>query len=41
MLKVVVEHEQRTGQTLKVDDERLRGTQTVAFEADGDERGSR
>lgn len=26
-----------TGQTLEVEDERLRGIQTVAFEADGDE----
>ena len=29
--------EARTGQTLEVEDERLRGVQTVAFEADGDD----
>ena len=28
--------EPRTGQTLEVEDERLRGVQSVAFEADGD-----
>lgn len=33
----VTAFEARTGQTLEVEDERLRGVQTVAFEADGDE----
>jgi hypothetical protein len=33
----VTAFEARTGQTLEVEDERLRGIQTVAFEADGDE----
>ena len=30
-------YEARTGQTLEIEDERLRGIQTVAFEADGDQ----
>jgi hypothetical protein len=33
----VVAYEPRGGQTLEVDDTRLRGTQTVAFEPEGDE----
>jgi hypothetical protein len=33
----VTAFEARTGQTLEVEDERLRGVQTVAFEADGDD----
>jgi hypothetical protein len=33
----VTAYEPRTGQTLEVEDERLRGTQTVAFEPAGDE----
>ena len=37
MLETVTHHEQRTGQTLQVEDERLRGTQTVAFEPDGED----
>ena len=37
VLEVVTEYEQRTGQTLQVEDERLRGTQTVAFAPDGDD----
>jgi hypothetical protein len=31
VLEQVTDYEQRTGQTLQVEDERLRGTQTVAF----------
>jgi hypothetical protein len=30
-------YEARTGQTLEIEDERMRGIQTVAFEADGDQ----
>ena len=33
----VAAYEPRTGQTIEVEDERLRGTQTVAFEPAGDE----
>jgi Polyketide cyclase / dehydrase and lipid transport len=33
----VTAYEPRTGQTVEVEDERLRGTQTVAFEPAGDE----
>jgi hypothetical protein len=33
----VTAYEPRTGQTLEVEDERLRGTQTVAFEPAGEE----
>jgi Polyketide cyclase / dehydrase and lipid transport len=35
--EIVVAYETRTGQSLEVEDERLRGTQTVAFEPAGDE----
>jgi hypothetical protein len=35
--EVVTAYEARTGQTLQVEDEQLRGVQTVAFEAVGDE----
>lgn len=34
----VVEHEPRVGQTLRVEDEHLRGTQRVSFEAIGTDR---
>src|ERR687887_2091502 len=37
VLEIVTEHEQRTGQTLRVEDGRLRGTQTVTFAPDGDD----
>jgi hypothetical protein len=33
----VIGYEQRTGQTLQVEDERLRGTQTVRFDPAGDD----
>ena len=33
----VQSYEARTGQTLEIEDERMRGIQTVAFEADGDQ----
>jgi hypothetical protein len=36
VLEVVTEHEQRLGQSLQVEDQRLRGTQRVAFAPDGD-----
>jgi uncharacterized membrane protein len=32
----VVDHEARVGQTLAVEDDKIRGTQRVAFEPDGD-----
>ena len=35
--EVVVAYEPRTGQTVEVEDERLRGRQTVSFEPAGDE----
>jgi hypothetical protein len=35
--EVVTAYEPRIGQTVEVEDERLRGTQTVAFEPAGDE----
>jgi hypothetical protein len=35
--EVVTAYEPRVGQTVAVEDERLSGTQTVAFEAAGDE----
>jgi hypothetical protein len=37
VLEIVTHQEQRSGQTLQVDDQRLRGTQTVVFEPDGDD----
>jgi hypothetical protein len=37
VLEIVTHQEQRTGQTLQVDDQRLRGTQTVAFAPDGED----
>ena len=36
VLETVTRQEQRTGQTLQVEDGRLRGTQTVTFAAEGD-----
>jgi hypothetical protein len=36
VMERVTAHEDRTGQTLEVEDERLWGTQRVAFEPDGD-----
>jgi Polyketide cyclase / dehydrase and lipid transport len=35
--EIVIAYEPRTGQTVEVEDERLRGRQTVAFEPVGDE----
>jgi hypothetical protein len=37
VLETVAAHEQRTGQTLKVEDERLRGTQRVEFAPSGED----
>ena len=37
VVETVTAHAQRGGQTLSVEDERLRGTQTVAFAPEGDD----
>jgi len=37
VLEAVTQYEQRTGQTLEVEDERLRGTQRVAFAPEGED----
>ena len=37
VLELVVAYEPRAGQTLEVEDEKLTGVQTVAFEPDGDQ----
>jgi uncharacterized membrane protein len=38
VLERVIRHEQRVGQTVEVEDEKLRGEQTLAFEAQPEDR---